>query len=117
MEKTKYDSINTSKVYNNTDQNLIRITEDKLYNILKDHCDDLKKKNNWTTPFSISLTILLSLITSQFRDALFIEAPVWKAIFIVALAISTGLLVRTVYYGKKIDVSLDSLMNQIKNKK
>lgn len=51
MGKTKYDSVDTENVFNNTNQNLIRITEDKLENILTKHFISMEKKRRMENTF------------------------------------------------------------------
>jgi hypothetical protein len=115
MGKTKYESVDTGKVYNNTTQNLIRITEDKLEKILMNYISNVRKKGDWKAPLGILISIVLALISTQFQDALFLEAAVWKAIFIVSLFLSIGWFAYKVYYCLRIDSSLKTLMDKIKN--
>lgn len=115
MGKTKYESVETEKVYNNTSQNLIRITEDKLENILTNHFSNVRKKGDWKAPLGIIVSIVLALISSQFQDALFLEAAVWKAVFIISLVISIAWFGCQIYHCVKIDSSLKTLMDKIKN--
>ena len=115
MGKPKYnDNICATTVYNNTAQNIIQITEDKLRNILNNHHANIQKKWHWTTPLGIFLTILLSLITTNFQDALFLEASVWKAFFILLLLVSFSWLAISFYLSWKSDASLETLMKKIK---
>ena len=115
MGKTKYDSVNTENVYNNTSQNLIRITEDKLENILINHISKIEKKGDWKTPLGIIISIVLALISTQFQDGFFLKASVWEAIFIISLVIAIFVFLYKIYYCLKIDSSLKSLMDKIKN--
>lgn len=115
MGKTKYESVNTENVYNNTSQNLIRITEDKLENILINHISNVRKEGDWKAPLGIIVSIVLALISAQFQDALFLEAAVWKAVFIISLILSLVWFGCKVYYCVNIDSSLKTLMDKIKN--
>ena len=115
MGKTKYDSVDTENVFNNTNQNLIRITEDKLENILTKHFISIAKKGEWKTPLGIVISIILALISTQFQDAFFLKAAVWEAIFIISLALSSAWLICKIYYCRTIDSSLEKLMDKIKN--
>lgn len=115
MGKTKYDSVDTENVYNNTSQNLIRITEDKLENILTNHMSNMAKKGDWKTPLGIIVSIVLALISTKFQDAFFLKAAVWEAIFIISLVIALFVFSYKIYHCMKIDASLKSLMDRIKN--
>lgn len=118
MKKTIYeDSVKTSKIYNNTDQNLIIITEDKLNNILKDYCSNLKMKDKWGTPLGISLTILATLVTANFHKTFGLDPAIWKDIFNFSFAAALLWLIKTCYRNWKTDTSLKSLMRSIKNEK
>ena len=70
----------TTGVYSNLDQDVILITEDRLRLVLQAHTDALEKKSLWLTPFSIALSIILTLVTADFKSVLF-EASTWKAFF------------------------------------
>ncbi|WP_143521898.1 hypothetical protein [Pseudomonas sp. 2995-3] len=79
--------INYTGISHNTDTHVINITEDKLYRIIKDHHQALKRSRDWVTYFGIFLSLLASLTASSFNDFIF-TANTWKTIFISAAAIS-----------------------------
>lgn len=62
--------------------NVISITEDKLEIILKDHFDNMRKSNDWIGAIALSITLLIVLVTSEFKDK-WLDAPTWKALFIL----------------------------------
>lgn len=78
--------INYTGISHNTDTHVINITEDKLYRIIKDHHQALKKSRDWVTYFGILLSLLASLTASSFNEFIF-TATTWKTIFISAAAI------------------------------
>lgn len=51
-----------------TETNLIKITEDKLKLVLYEHIEKLRKSKEWLAALSFSVTILLVLLTSNFKD-------------------------------------------------
>ena len=63
-------SLDTSSYnyYNNTNQEVICITEDKLKVILMEHKEKNKYFYSWTTPLGIFLSCLLATITSNFEE-------------------------------------------------
>ncbi|MBM3230766.1 hypothetical protein FJZ28_00380 [Candidatus Peregrinibacteria bacterium] len=79
----------------NTDQKLIVVTQDKMLLTLKKNMSNLGKKE-WLAPLSTVTTILLALITSNFRFALGLGPEEWRAIFIVSGLISCGWLAYSV---------------------
>ena len=74
-----------SQVRINTQSELIEITEDKLENILLKHLSKLNKVKGWLTPASLFLTVLIVLLTADFKTFWSIEKEVWKAIFVIGL--------------------------------
>ncbi|MFA6259736.1 MAG: hypothetical protein WCX29_03990 [Candidatus Peribacteraceae bacterium] len=71
------------KVNKNTDQRLIIVTQDKVLLCLKRNLARLGRKE-WIAPLSTASTILISLITADFRYALGLGSAEWRAIFIVS---------------------------------
>jgi len=57
-----------SSVSLNVSQNLIITTEDKVRLCLSEHLDRMQKRRGWIAPLGILVTILLTLITSTFRN-------------------------------------------------
>lgn len=76
-------------VHKNTNQRLIIVTQDKTLLTLKRNIAKLGKKE-WIAPLSTVTTILLALITSNFKQALGLGPAEWRAIFIVCGFIATG---------------------------
>lgn len=73
----------------NTDQKLIVVTQDKILLTLKRNLSLLGRKD-WLAPLSTVTTILLALITSNFKFALGLGPEEWRAIFIVSGLIAVG---------------------------
>lgn len=84
------------QVNKNTNQKIIIVTQDKALLTLKKNLARLGKKE-WIAPLSTSLTILLSLITSNFKIALGLGPAEWRAIFIVSGFLATGWLAAAVF--------------------
>ena len=72
----------------NTSSDLIEITEDKLENILLKHLNKMNKVKGWQVPVTLFVTIVLVLLTSEFKTKFGITADVWQAVFILAAIIS-----------------------------
>lgn len=86
------------KIHKNTNQRLIVVTQDKAILTLKRNLSLLGKKE-WIAPLSTVTTILLALITSNFKPALGLGAAEWRAMFIVAGFITAGWLGKTLWHG------------------
>ncbi len=83
------------KVNRNTDQKLIVVTQDKALLCLKRNLARLGKRE-WIAPLSTVFTILISLITADFKTSLGLGPAEWKAMFIVSGFITTGWLAYTI---------------------
>ena len=107
-----------SQVRVNTQSELIEITEDKLENILLKHLSKLNKVKGWLTPVSLFVTILIVILTADFKPLWGLEKEVWKAIFVVAMLLtiiwSIISLFEAIKCSKKSTITF--LINEIKNK-
>lgn len=101
-------------VHSNLDNEIIQINHDKLQLILTDHSDSLEARKSWITPFSLLLTFLAVLSTSNFTKTFGLEPEVIKAIFVILTFISLGWLIVTLIKLKN-SKSITELMCKIKN--
>lgn len=85
-------------IHKNTNQRLIIVTQDKTLLTLKRNIAKLGKKE-WIAPLSTLSTILIALITSNFKTALGLGASEWRAIFIVCGFVSTGWLANSLRHS------------------
>ncbi|WP_342059142.1 hypothetical protein [Aeromonas sp. OTU364] len=108
-------SVGISEVHTNVTQEVVQITIDKLTLILNEHSLSQDKCSDWKTPLGISITIVIVLLTTDFKTALSIEASAWKAIFIVSLVLCLGWLARSLY-NIKDKQSISQVIEKIKNK-
>ncbi len=83
-------------IHKNTNQRLIIVTQDKTLLTLKRNIAKLGTRE-WIAPLSTLSTILIALITSNFRYAMGLGASEWRAIFIVCGFVSFGWLVNSIY--------------------
>ena len=107
-----------NKKYCNTRTDLIEITEDKLENIVIKYIVRLRKGSAWLTPFSLVITIGITLLTTEVNKDLFgIPRAVWTACFYLVLLASflwlIHSIVNSIKYRKESDVP--SLIQSIKN--
>lgn len=79
-----------SQVCSNVKSDLIEITEDKLENVLLKHLKNLRIISSWVTPLTIFLSVLLAILTTDFKDALGLTKEVWNAVFVILLFGSLG---------------------------
>ncbi len=104
----KVDSINL-----NVDQTLIITTEDKLRLCFARRLNQLQAKTEWTAPLSVGLTLLLTFVTTSFRDSIGLKSADWHAIFVCLFLINLCWLGFTIYrYVKR--TSVEDLVGEIK---
>lgn len=103
------------KISKNTNQKLIIVTKDKTLLCLKRNLAQLRK-DSWIAPLSTMTTILIALITADFKYALWLGAAEWKAMFVFAGFISTGWLAialrKSLHTKAEVDVIHD-IVNQM----
>ena len=106
-----------SQVRTNTQSELIEITEDKLENILLKHLSKLNKIKGWLTPVSLFLTILIVLLTAEFKVFWSLEKEVWKSIFVLGLISTIIWSIVAIFTAIKCSKSstITFLINEIKN--
>lgn len=102
--------------YDNTQSNVIRITDDKLKVILLENEDSLTKNNDYLTPLTLLISFVLTFCTTDFKDFLFLTAPVWKA-FYLFLTVSSAVWLIIEWRKKKKSISIDDLIYKIRNQK
>ena len=93
--------------------NVISITEDRLENILNSHFSRISKSKDWIGAVALSVTLLIVLVTSEFKNIL-LDAPVWKAFFLFLFLASLGYTVYCGYNFYKYKDSVKDIMDDIK---
>ena len=102
----------------NIKSDYIEITSDKLENILLKHLHKVGSEKAWITPTSLFGTLLVTKLTSEFKNTFLFSASIWDAILIVS-AVATFLWLCFSLRNLKCfrqESSLDSLMSKIKSK-
>lgn len=88
--------VKVKNVVSNTSVNVIQITEDRLVNILTIHFMRLKKSREWLAALSFSVSLLIVLLTAEFKHTLGMSPDTWRAVFVILLCISFAYLVYTI---------------------
>lgn len=107
------ETVEVTDVHSNLNQEVIKITTDKLKLILKDYLWQLEKKREWIAPLGIFITIVVVLSTTKFQDAYF-SPDTWKAIFIISALLSGGWLVKSLWTAFN-SPSVDDVVDIIKS--
>lgn len=74
-------------VHDNTGQEVIKITSDKLELILERHLKNLERRKDWIAPLGLLLAIITTFCAATFKDAL-LPADTWKAVFFLSGLVS-----------------------------
>lgn len=108
-----------NQVRTNTKSDLIEITEDKLENILLKYLNRLGKSKGWLTPLSLFVTIIIVLLTAEFKSYFGLEKEVWKAIFVISLIGTFIWLLKSTLQAIRCtkNSSISFLIGEIKNHK
>lgn len=126
-EKTKIDTefirsqlVDVSDVHLNVSQEVIITTEDKVRIALFEHLKRVEKKRGWIAPFGIFIAIVVTLVTTTFKD-IGLDAATWRAIFILVGFISFGWFVGSIkgaWQSEKLEDIVGALKkgSQIKDK-
>ena len=75
--------VSVERVTLNVSQRVIVTTEDKLRLCLHNHMGEIDKKRDWIAPFSVLLSLLLALVSTDFRDFL-LPKDTWRATFVIS---------------------------------
>jgi hypothetical protein len=104
--------INKSSVHLNVGEGFIVTTEDKIHLCLIKYMTSVERKSSWIAPAGLLASIVLTILTSNFKDWLF-SHYVWQAIFIITGALCLIWLIREVYKSGKA-MSVEEVIDEIK---
>lgn len=82
-------TVPVSNISTNTHQDVIHITEDKLRLIVEDYERSWRSRMEWVGPFGILVSVIISIITSEFKGAFGLTGESIKSLFVIA-AIGSG---------------------------
>lgn len=102
-----------SAVHGNVEQEVIVITEDRLMLRLREHEAEIRQSRDWLTPFGLLVTIIITLVTADFKPALGLSKDTWAAIFVLGAVSSLVWLAIAVKNVRKVTPMRD-LVNKIK---
>lgn len=109
-------TVRVDDVHENTSQELISITSDKLKLVLLSHVKCIEDSKAWQTPASLIVAIALVFATSAFKDAFQIPAATWQAFFMFLIS-GFGVWLIFCLLRLKKSSSVDDLIELIKKKK
>ncbi len=104
------------KIHRNLTQDVILTTQDRLRLALIEHRDTLSAKREWISAALLSLSLLTTILLTDFENALGLSADTWRAaygfFFILALGWLINSLVKLFRNRKRGDI--DYVLKQIK---
>lgn len=106
--------VTVTNTYSNTSVNVISITEDRLINILTSHIEKIKKSKEWLAASGFSVSLLLVLLTSDFKNTWGIKADFWLAFIFFIFLGSVIYLVNILYNCQKYKIDVEDIVNDIK---
>lgn len=122
-EELQKKMVQKSTFHDNLGERILTISESKLKLCLKDNIDNMGSRTAWQTPAGIGFTILITGLTSSFKDWV-LSRYTWQALFVIAGILSFVWLIYTLYKMprlKKVEDIVDELMptqeNSLKTKK
>lgn len=113
----KGENLTVANIISNMEVNVIKITEDKLVNILTAHVQRIRKSNDWIGAVALSLTLVIVLLTSEFKSFGFVNGNTIQGIFFSGLVVSLAYTIRVIYNCWKNSDSVENIVKDIKNEK
>jgi len=101
------------RFYDNTQSNVIRITDDKLKVILLENKDAIEKKSNFLTPLILLITLVLTFCTNDFKDFLTISKESWQGFYMFCILGSIVWLIIEIKKKKKV-LTVKELLNKVR---
>ena len=101
-------------VYQNTAQDYVVITKDKLELVLLKTEKSLSKKNAWVAPLGLFVSCLLAILSANFKDFI-IPANVWQALFIMTTFLCICWFFRAAYvsFRNRGEGNIEDIINKI----
>lgn len=107
--------VSVDQIHDNTSQEVISITTDKLRLALIYHLACVEKQDSWHMPLSFLVVIIVVFCSSTFKVAFGLSADTWQALFLMFGLICVFWLVRNLIRLRK-SPTLEELIQIIKNK-
>lgn len=109
LQKKFVDSLT---VHTNLGERVVSISESKIRICLMNYLQNLKERGEWITPLGLSITILITLLTTDFQDRFSIPKDTWQAIFVICGVISFVWLIRSLIKLPK-EVTIDNIIDEL----
>ena len=90
-----------------------RRTDDKLFRRLSTIYKDIAHSSDWVGGLGLVVTITLTLVTSNFKDALGLTAETWHTLFKIGDFLAFCNLFYALYYAFFRKVTIDDIIDTI----
>lgn len=112
------EEINKHLTYHtNLGQDVIIIDANKVRLILHNKYEGLRAEREWATPSAICLTLIITLVSAQFKPTTWgMDASTWHAIFVIG-ALSGGWSIRCLVnaYKKRGENTIEAIVTELLN--
>lgn len=115
LEEKKEESRFIAQKCSNVKSDLIEITEDKLIVILTNHFNKVKKSRDWIGCLSVCITVIIALVTCEFKDAFGVSGQNWYTIFFISAFIFGFFTLKSLCYSLFKSTSIDKIILDMKN--
>ena len=92
---------NSLTFHDNLGERILTISESKLKLCLNDNIENMENRSAWQAPAGILFTILVTILTSNFKDLILSKSD-WRAIFICFGLLTSVWLLKALYKMPKI---------------
>jgi hypothetical protein len=105
-------------IHKNLTQEVILTTEDKLRLVLLEHQSMLSSKKEWISGATLSLSLLSSLLLTNFKDGLGLSADTWRAAYGLFFVMALFWFLNSLYklFKNRKRMSVDYLLKEIQQK-
>jgi hypothetical protein len=104
----------SSTTHLNVAQAFIVTTEDKVRLCLHTHTEGLAARAGWIAPVSLLITIILTLVTSDFHDSFGFPKETWRAVFLLACALVGIWSVAAGWKASRVTTSIDRIVAELR---
>lgn len=104
--------VSPNDIYTNLQVGVIVVSEDKIIRILEKDRERTKNNHSWTVPFSFFITLIVAMLTTDFKSKWGLPAEGWQLLFYVA---TVGSLLFAIFRACRIKrKSVEALVKEIK---
>lgn len=100
----------------NLGQEVLAVPADRVRLCLREYEDRIRARASWQTPAGVLVTLVTALVASEFKD-IGLEAPTWKALFVLVALLCVGLLIRSAiraYQARSQGNDIEALVERLR---